>query len=305
MRLFKRLGFTLVELLVVIAIIGILVALLLPAIQAAREAARRSQCTNNLKQIGVGLHLHHDQHRKLPPGDWTDPAGAPWKRPGHQSTWITHLLPYIEQGGLYDAIPENYTFGGTADCLARTERIVTFLCPSDIVPEPYAGVSGSSRFSYAKGHYVANSGLGPRKEAVPAHLMDPAYARERGVFYLNSWTTLGEVFDGTSNTAAISEIRSVKMNSSGVQDVRGIMHYPEGHLYNHNYTPNSLVPDWLRTAWCVTTDPDSPAEGRYTSWNPKNEIMTPRSRHPGGVNVLVLDGSVHLISELHFRRIRV
>ena len=283
-------GFTLVELLVVIAIIGILIALLLPAVQAAREAARRSQCTNNLKQIGLGMHLHHDQQKKLPPGNWTDPAGAPWKQPGHQSTWITHILPFIEETALFDTIPDNYSFGGTPNCPARSEQIATFLCPSDIVPAPWA----ASGYVFAKGHYVANSGIGPQTEATPADL---PLTREGGVFYLNSWMPLAEIFDGTSHTAMVSEIRAVKINSAGMQDVRGMMHYPEGNLYHHNYTPNSLVDDWLRSSWCVTTDPDSPALGAYGGWSPKNQLMTARSRHPGGVNLLLADGSVHFVSE--------
>lgn len=106
----KRIGFTLVELLVVIAIIGVLVALLLPAVQTAREASRRSSCTNNLRQLGVGTHIFHDTFLRLPAGTVWEP-GAGGNQKGAESTWLTHLLPYVEQDALYKSGDFNQGFG--------------------------------------------------------------------------------------------------------------------------------------------------------------------------------------------------
>src|SRR5262245_57244629 len=109
-----RAAFTLVELLVVIAIIGVLVALLLPAVQTARESARRGSCTNNLRQLGLGLHLHHDIYSRFPAGTVWEP-GAGGNQKGSEATWLTHTLPYIEQDALYKTGDFNQGFGqGTA-----------------------------------------------------------------------------------------------------------------------------------------------------------------------------------------------
>ena len=97
--------------------------------------------------------------------------------------------------------------------------------------------------------------------------------------------------DGTTNTAMISEVRAVPGD-----DFRGVLHYPEGPLYHHNYTPNSLVPDEIRTTMCVDTE-QAPCVGTFTSWDTRVMIMTARSYHPGGVNVLMGDGSVHFIND--------
>ncbi len=121
----RRTGFTLVELLVVIAIIGILVALLLPAVQAAREAARRAQCQNNLKQLGIGLHNYHDTHKELP-------FGAPSKFGlGVGGTWAAHLLPYIEEQNVHSQLDFKVSLSDPKNRTAVTTVIATFICPSD------------------------------------------------------------------------------------------------------------------------------------------------------------------------------
>jgi prepilin-type N-terminal cleavage/methylation domain-containing protein len=134
----SRVGFTLVELLVVIAIIGILVALLLPAVQAAREAARRSECTNNLKQIGVALHNYHDTHKMFPPG-WIPQTGMPGGGSGYAWGWGTAILPFMEQASLPDQIQYGkitiYAAAGDPAILPLMQTpIAPYRCPSDVGP---------------------------------------------------------------------------------------------------------------------------------------------------------------------------
>ena len=283
-ELWRGRGFTLVELLVVIAIIGILIALLLPAVQAAREAARRSQCLNNLKQIGLGLHLHHDQNKKFPPGGVAH-AGPPYY--GHDTTWITHILRYVEQNALDDQMDwVNYNIGQSQCKTIRETTLTLFHCPSDVRPKPN-DLYGAAAV-YARGNYAANNGRGPMAEWTGS----PTMTREGGVFYMNSEMSMADLRDGTSHTAMVSEIRAVK----DTRDGRGILHYPEGPIYHHDRTPNSLVADAVRTAWCIT-QPEAPCTGAYAAWNQRAHIATARSSHPGGVNLLLGDGSTRFVSE--------
>jgi len=136
-------GFTLVELLVVIAIIGVLVALLLPAVQAAREAARRTSCTNNQKQLGIALHNHHDTFGRFPPGSANDrtPFGTHATGAGWGSGWKVYLLPYIEQSSIYnqmvfDGTNSGYTHAANMALVNRV-TIPAYRCPSSVLPEFY------------------------------------------------------------------------------------------------------------------------------------------------------------------------
>ncbi|NLF70903.1 MAG: DUF1559 domain-containing protein [Candidatus Anammoximicrobium sp.] len=282
----RRRAFTLVELLVVIAIIGILVALLLPAIQAAREAARRSQCMNNLKQIGIGLHLHHDEKKFFPPAGVTQSMAAGSRPKGHDSTWITHILRYVEQKALDDQIDwENYSFGGSVQGTVRGETITLFHCPSDVRPKPNDTYTPSL---YSRGNYVANNGIGPMTEWRGSAAM----TREGGMFFMDSQLTMADLRDGTSQTAAVSEIRAV----TNTRDGRGMLHYVEGPIYHHNFTPNSMVPDEVRTAWCIN-ELEAPCIGAFAAWNARRIIMTARSHHPGGAQLLLADGSVRFVTD--------
>ncbi|MGI6416694.1 MAG: DUF1559 domain-containing protein [Thermoguttaceae bacterium] len=288
-------GFTLVELLVVIAIIGILIALLLPAVQAAREAARRSQCTNNLKQIGLAMHLHHDSKKMFPPGETSGrTTGTAQDKPvlPHQCTWIAPLLPFIEQSGLdskidWTIVNADFYSGAGKNIIALP--LALFFCPSDTFPP-----AKSVGTVMARGNYVANNGIGPSIEYRdgPGHTTPPYMERPGGVFYINSWLRFSDIKDGTSQTVMISEIRCPK----DPRDGRGVMHYPELPLYHHNRTPNSLVPDEIRQVYCLNT-PEAPCVGTFTAWNNRKLIMTARSSHPGGVNVLLGDGSVRFVGE--------
>jgi len=283
----RRAGFTLVELLVVIAIIGVLVALLLPAVQTAREAARRSSCTNNLRQIGLGMFTFHDTNLRLPAGTVWEP-GAGGNQKGSEATWLTHLLPYVEQDALYKTGDFNQGFGQGNTGHPNNTITSTFLkvarCPSDM--HPVIICSWSTSIAWARGNYVANNGIGPMIETTT---IDTNF-RPQGVFMLQSKNRFADITDGTTNTVFVSEL----LKSPG-NDWRGVMHYPEGSLYQHNQTPNSPVPDEFRQGMCISLT-RAPCVPTSTSWNPKRITLAARSLHPGGVNVLMGDAGVRWAS---------
>jgi prepilin-type N-terminal cleavage/methylation domain-containing protein/prepilin-type processing-associated H-X9-DG protein len=236
-----RSGFTLVELLVVIAIIGILIALLLPAVQSAREAARRTQCTNQLKQLGLGCHNYHDARKKLPPA--VEIAGtltncqqdmvSAFRTPGYGPNWLIHVLPYIEQEALYDRYATNINNylrppaglnpgQDLAWRAIRTNRLSNLYCPTDAREQQMtacshddnsglpAGTSG-----WERGNYAASAGaswlhctLDGRSSTAGAR-SGSAGGSLGGMFGVNWGAELNQVatMDGTANTIMLSEIR--------------------------------------------------------------------------------------------------
>jgi prepilin-type N-terminal cleavage/methylation domain-containing protein/prepilin-type processing-associated H-X9-DG protein len=207
MRTAPRNAFTLVELLVVIAIIGVLVALLLPAVQAAREAARRMQCRNNLRQTGLALHNYHDVYKQLPPG-YRFQAMSPVNGMG---TPNVSLLPYLEQENLQDLIDPNIPWFLLPPAVAQT-KIGTFVCPSDVAPNPatypfVAALGVPVGDTFATSSYGFSTGwrdsicFGPGFSA-------PSVESKSGVFAVHSETRFASILDGTSNTFAIGEAAS-------------------------------------------------------------------------------------------------
>ncbi len=322
----KNLAFTLVELLVVIAIIGILIALLLPAVQAAREAARRSQCSNNLKQITLAMHNYHDAFKSFPAAGVL-PAGVHAAR--YYPGLITSLLPFMEQGARYDIIQDRINstsdiwaaiFGGTC----YTSLLSGVICPS----EPYAR-EPSPHASNARLNYMFNMGDGMLKLDAAWH--HPNYvsnqyvqARNRGPFHVDSWKTFGSITDGTSNTLAMSESASASQGYWS-REVKGGSGWNSALLQPDGAQP-VIHPDVCMTG---VIDPANPSlylqpcdtwRGNFfqvgTPWNgfhtviPPNgpscwddaagywaAIFTPNSYHPGGVNASMLDGSVQFVSD--------
>ncbi|WP_437222896.1 DUF1559 domain-containing protein [Planctomicrobium sp. SH661] len=280
-------GFTLIELLVVIAIIAVLIALLLPAVQQAREAARRSQCKNNLKQVGLALHNYMDAHRTLPPGYVELSSGY------NQFTWITMLLPYVEQSALFNGINWAISSGSTQPSGTGSDnfkmvstKLPVMTCPSDI-----PGALGWNLF--AKGNYGGNNGLGPQQFIGTVPTL-PKRANV-GPFEVNSSCRPQDFTDGMSNAVLVAEYRQGGSSGGHANDIRGNMHNNEGCLVNFDYTPNSSAADGIRTSGCTTTK-DMPCTGAYNAWNTLNMTLTSRSLHTGGVQILLADGSVRFAS---------
>lgn len=315
-------GFTLIELLVVLAIIAVLVVLLLPAVQQSREAARRTQCRNNLKQIGIALHAYHESLKVFPPGRITNFA-----QPGEGRCWsaYAHLLPYMGENAIYNAVnfslnPEQ---GATAAAVAQNttalnQTLETLLCPTDLYNQKLQGDSGVHNYPLCTGN---NLPVSPR---------NPWSLPVNGVFFENSSVRIQDIVDGTSQTACVSEtIKSeggpsvwdgsshtngfvlTRGNTNAPPNAPGLTAYgtqctgaglqlqqtrgsrwlygaPGHSMYNHHRWPNDPRPD------CRGGIPHSSRSDPY--WSELSHSVTARSRHPGGVQLLLCDGTVRFIT---------
>ncbi len=301
----RRRGFTLIELLVVIAIIGILIALLLPAVQKVREAAARLQCANNLKQIALAMHNYHDAQAVLPSG--VGSHGCCW------GTWPVLVLPYIEQENaarLYvnfggnDGTGPRYATGTNPDNVCK-RRFAVLTCPSDMPNAPYSGMTnhnyavnyGNTTFYQAD---IVAGGITTPFGGAPFHCYqgqtvndwDDKMTPTRGT--LGQPVPFADITDGLSNTLMVSEV----VQGQG-EDARGFCWWGGASGFITYIGPNASDPDIMTGAWCgsnnsldppcttISTPPPSPFGRRQGA----------RSRHPGGVNAAFCDGHVLFIPD--------
>lgn len=272
-------GFTLIELLVVVAIIAVLIGLLLPAVQKVREAAARTQCINNMKQVGLALHNYHDANMKLPPGYVSafDPVGTDT---GPGWGWAAHILPQMEQDNLYRQIDLKQPIEATANAQPRTFIVKSFLCPSDtspqqafpVGPRSVSGQLTSTICTVAPANYVGNFGVG-----------EPGVDGD-GVFYRNSTIRIGDITDGTCNTLMVGERSFYHAESTWVGSVTGS---------NQTATSGSPLPLQIENASNFVL-----AHTGETFQGPAypQEVNHYTARHTGGGNFVFADSHVAYLS---------
>jgi prepilin-type N-terminal cleavage/methylation domain-containing protein/prepilin-type processing-associated H-X9-DG protein len=252
-----RHAFTLIELLVVIAIIAILIAMLIPAVQRVRESAARTECRNNLKQIGVALHSYHDRRKMFPPG-YRSNVGPGNVDLGPGWGWASFILDDLEQGNLYRQINFGADIGAAVNATSRMQILSVFRCPSDIPPGNGLFVPTNHTASVAHANYVALFGNNEIED-------DPGAGN--GLFFRNSQVRMRDIVDGTSNTLLVGERSSNLALASWTGSLTGADEAPALVLGTADHPPND------------------PAAHTEDFW----------SRHSQGVNFLFADGTVRNI----------
>lgn len=287
-------GFTLVELLVVITIIGILIGLLLPAVQAAREAARRMQCQNNMKQLGLAMHNYHSTNNMLPYG-----YSLWW-----QGGWVKGIMPFIEQANLVSKWDHKQSFGCGPNLTICRALINSLICPSDTATKSaFGGITDITNLNYA-----ANLGatsvfrVSPMNGTVTFRGA-PFYEEPDGSTKKATSVNFRDITDGLSNTLMLAEIRQGGMlGTPGVQtDLRGLVWYGYHNGFTTLEVPNTTVADYIYDSFCPDKNgaralgmPCAALGAVDSGSRPLN--LFARSCHAGGVSVTLCDGSVRFIN---------
>jgi prepilin-type N-terminal cleavage/methylation domain-containing protein/prepilin-type processing-associated H-X9-DG protein len=283
----EKTGFTLVELLVVITIIGILIALLLPAVQAAREAARRMQCANNIKQIALAMHGYHELNNLLPVGAHSFTAG----------TWQPATFPYMELTGLTLVYRWTETYFSSNNLQVTCQTLPAFTCPSD-VPQKDTSWCGIAKHNYVVN--LGNTGLNSYDGAIPVYGFGPTAVRFGGAPFSIRHNSPEEQYgfhnitDGLSNTLMLSEVIQ-GINAGSHPDYRGFIYWGVGPGFWTYLPPNSASPDMVDPTWYDCTSGMNPPSAMATTSQPFT--LAARSRHAGGVNAAMCDGAVQFVTD--------
>jgi len=292
-RVAPRGGFTLIELLVVIAIIGVLIALLLPAVQSAREAARRSQCVNNLKQLGLALQTYHDQQGTFPMGGQWSYDAAPYALSSSGGVWPS-ILSQIEQTPLFNATNFQRNMYQAANATTNGSGIATLWCPSDpSIGKMRTGVGWCFDSAYPAqlqamyySSYAACTGTWDQEPFpypyTPAAQFTAQMAQANGLIYMASAVRIADITDGTSNTMLVSE-RAHGLLSSGDQ------------VSWHWWTSGNFGDTMFDTMFPI--NPQKKITNQSVDGGATAFISSVSSFHPGGANAALADGSVRFIKD--------
>ncbi|MDB5392167.1 MAG: hypothetical protein JWM11_7813 [Planctomycetaceae bacterium] len=284
----RPVGFTLIELLVVIAIIAVLIALLLPAVQQAREAARRSQCKNNLKQIGLAMHNYHDSALRFPPGSYV---------PGHSTNAWTSILPNADQAPLYSKLifSQGWSWigqsgGGPNAAVVDGAKIPYMVCPSSPLPVTVTDNGGNNRILQTASYVLIGGATSdPNTFSGSAGL-----ASIGGVFFQNSSIGFRDITDGSSNTMMVSETSNYAKNSGGANvDIRSGDNGGGMWIGDPNTWNSSDARCYNRTTIRYTFN--SGASQANVGGGQCNSPLN--SAHVGGVHALLCDGSIRFLSD--------
>jgi prepilin-type N-terminal cleavage/methylation domain-containing protein len=282
----RNAGFTLIELLVVIAIIGVLVGLLLPAVQQAREAARRSSCSSKLRQISTAVHLFNDANKTLPPG--RGPYGCCW------GTWPVLLFPFMEElaaadtyvnWGGNDSTNGGHRYSGGPNLTVTRQRYEMLTCPSDI---PNAPLSSITSHNYAVNHGNTSYGRGTVNGVT---FLQAPFGTAASVSTPKKGVELSEILDGTSSTLMLGEV----LQGTG-PDLRGFIWWADASGFYAYQAPNSSLPDRIYTAGFCRDQPEQNLPCAVSTASAPT-MFAARSRHPGGVQVATCDGATRLVAE--------